>query len=74
MIPKRFGPLLFGAVLSVMMTCVVSFVSTFNAIGFVQSFASVWLKAWALSFTISFPIVLVVRPLTQRIVDRLLGD
>ena len=71
MIPARFAPVLFGLILSGLMSLIVSGLSTFRALGLVEGFAGLWLGNWAISWAIAFPTVLVVAPLTRRIVATL---
>jgi len=71
MIPARFAPILFGFILSGLMSLMVSGLSTFRALGLVDGFAGVWLGNWVVSWGIAFPVVLVVAPITRRIVAKL---
>jgi hypothetical protein len=71
MIPARFAPILFGFILSGLMSCMVSGLSTFRALGLGTGFASAWAGNWLVSWAIAFPVVLVVAPITRRIVARL---
>ena len=71
MIPARFAPVLFGFVLSCLMSFVVSGISTFRNAGLVDGFFGHWIGAWLPSWFIAFPIVLVVGPVARRIVGRL---
>ncbi|MGL4236440.1 DUF2798 domain-containing protein [Tabrizicola sp.] len=71
MIPARFAPVLFGLILSGLMSFIVSGLSTLRALGWVDDFVAVWLGNWAVSWAIAFPTVLVVAPITRRIVARL---
>ena len=71
MIPARFAPVLFGFILSGLMSCIVSGIATFRALGAHPGFFADWMAAWAMSWAIAFPTVLVVAPLTRRIVARL---
>ena len=71
MIPARYAPVLFGFLLSGMMSCIVSGLSTFRALGLGPNFAALWMGNWAVSWATAFPVVLVVAPLTRRIVARL---
>ena len=73
MIPARYAPILFGLLLSGMMSSIVSGLSTFRALGMVDHFALMWLGDWAVSWATTFPIVLVLAPLTRRIVARLVS-
>lgn len=71
MIPARFAPILLGFILSGLMSCIVSGLSTPRALGLTSAFAGQWMGNWAVSWATAFPIVLVVAPLTRRIVGRL---
>ena len=71
MIPPRYAPILFGCILSGMMSLIVSGLSTFRALGPADHFALIWLGNWAVSWATSFPVVLVLAPFTRRIVKRL---
>lgn len=71
MFPARFAPVLFGLVLSGMMSFVVSGIATFRTAGPVDGFFSLWIAAWLPSWAVAFPVVLVVAPVTRRIVQKL---
>lgn len=71
MIPARYEHMLFGFVLSGLMSCIVSGISTLRAAGLVEGFAGLWLSAWLTSWLVAFPVVLVVAPASRRIVHRL---
>jgi Protein of unknown function (DUF2798) len=73
MIPARFAPILFGLILSGLMSLMVSGLSTFRALGLMDGFFRVWMGNWAISWTIAFPVVLVVAPITRRIVAKLVA-
>ncbi|HFS8927786.1 TPA: DUF2798 domain-containing protein [Pseudomonas aeruginosa] len=71
MIARRYGPLLFALILSGVMTLLVSGLSTWRAVGLASPFAHLWLGAWLTNWSIAFPLVLVIAPLTRRLVERL---
>jgi hypothetical protein len=71
MIPARFAPVLFGLILSGLMSMVVSGIATFRALGAHEGFLANWAGSWAVSWAIAFPTVLVVAPITRRIVAKL---
>jgi hypothetical protein len=73
MIPARFAPLLFGFILSGMMSLVVSGLSTLRALGPTPDFMARWMGAWIVAWLVAFPIALGVAPLARRIVRRLMG-
>lgn len=69
--PARYAGLLTAFIVSIMMTCIVSGISTLRSIGFRADFFSVWPYAWAMSWSVAFPVFLVVGPLVARIVAAL---
>ena len=71
MIPKKYAPILFGLMLSGLMSFLVSGISTLRAIGPAPGFVGIWLGAWLTAWAIAFPAVLVVAPITRRLVDHL---
>lgn len=71
MIPARFASILFGFILSSLMSFVVSGISTFRNAGPIDGFFGLWIGAWLPSWLIAFPIVLVVAPVARRAVNGL---
>jgi len=71
MIPKKFAPMLFGFILSGLMSLLVSGISTFRATGPVPGFASLWAGAWMMAWLFAFPVVLLVAPVARKAVERL---
>jgi len=70
-IPKKYGPMLFGLILSGLMSLLVSGISTFRAIGLAPGFAGLWTSAWLTAWLVAFPVVLLVAPLARKAVGRL---
>jgi hypothetical protein len=64
-LPARYHGIVMPLILSLLMTCVVSFISTWRSVGFVAGFTKLWLGAWALSWLVAFPLLLVVLPLAR---------
>lgn len=73
MIPARLAPIAFGLILSGLMSFIVSGIATLRALGLPSDFMAQWLGAWAASWMVAFPAVLVVAPLTRRLVGRLVA-
>jgi hypothetical protein len=70
-ISARFAPIVFGALLSAIMTGIVSaFVLTFSQ-GLHPGFFAQWLKSCALTWPIAFPTVTLVAPWVRRVVGRI---
>ncbi|MDV7144202.1 DUF2798 domain-containing protein [Tropicimonas sp. TH_r6] len=74
MIPKRFEPYAFSATLSCMMSFIISGVSTYRALGLIDSFMSIWIANWLTSWAIAFPVVTVVAPLARRLVSLAIAE
>jgi hypothetical protein len=63
MFPKKHEPMLFGFILSGLMSFLVSGISTFRVTGLTVGFMQLWIGAWV----IAFPMVLFVAPFAPRI-------
>ncbi|WP_299684976.1 DUF2798 domain-containing protein [uncultured Tateyamaria sp.] len=68
MIPKKYAHIVFGLILSGMMSFLVSGISTYLAVGMIPGFLGEWIWAWLPSWAVAFPIVLVVAPFARRLV------
>lgn len=71
MIARRHGPLLFGLILSGLMSLLVSGISTWRAVGVTPELMRLWAGAWIAAWAVAFPAVLVIAPLARRAVERL---
>ncbi|MBP02178.1 MAG: hypothetical protein CMM25_05175 [Rhodospirillaceae bacterium] len=71
MVPVRFSHILYCSLLSLFMTFVVSGVSTLSAIGISEDFGLSWMTAWYRSWLIAFPAILILAPITRKLVDNL---
>jgi hypothetical protein len=72
-IPARFSPLLFSALLSAIMVCIVSaFVLTISQ-GIDANFLSSWLRSCVTTWPVAFPTVAVVAPWVRKIVASVTG-
>lgn len=68
MLPRRFEPILFGFILSGIMSFLVCGVATLRALGLAPDFPAEWMSAWAYSWPVAFAVVLAVAPLVRRLV------
>ena len=66
-LPARYAGWVMPLLLSVLMTCIVSFISTLKARGWVTDFWQQWLGAWAVSWLVAFPTLLLALPLVRRL-------
>ena len=74
MIPARFEHIAFGFILSGLMSCIVSGISTLRAAGWVDGLFGQWMSAWATSWPVAFTVLLIVAPIARKIVRRLVRD
>lgn len=69
-LPARFAPILFSALLSAIMVCIVSaFVLTISQ-GIHSELPAQWLRSCITTWPVAFPTVAVVAPWVRRIVGR----
>ncbi|MBI5258639.1 MAG: DUF2798 domain-containing protein [Burkholderiales bacterium] len=74
MFPQKFAPALFGLILSGLMSLLVSGIATLRSVGLPENFVALWAGGWLTSWIVAFPIVLVISPITRRVVAMLVGD
>jgi len=67
-LPARYATIVMPLVLSIIMTCIISGVSTLRALGPTAEFLRTWPGSWVLSWLVAFPVLLIVLPLVRRIV------
>ena len=66
--PARFAPVLFGLILSALMSFLVSGIATLRNAGLEDSFLGAWISAWLPAWLVAFPVVLVAAPIVRRLV------
>lgn len=69
-IPARFAPLLFSALLSAIMVCIVSAFVLVISQGIHPGFINQWVKSCLTTWPVAFPTVAIVAPLVRQIVTR----
>lgn len=67
-LPARYNAIVTPLVISVLMSCIVSGISTLNGIGLAPDFPHVWMRAWGTSWIFAFPTLILVLPVVRRIV------
>lgn len=70
-IPHRYAHVVFGLLLSGLMSFLVAGIATLRALGLVDGFAVKWLTAWLGAWSVAFPAVLVVAPVVRRLVSHI---
>lgn len=72
LIPKRFEGVVFGLLLSAMMSFLVTGIANVMGVGVSDpEFFAKWMRSWATSWAFAFPVVLFVAPVVRKIVHRL---
>ncbi len=66
-LPARYAAIVMPLFLSILMTCVVSMISTIRSVGWGALFFKMWPGAWALSWIVAFPVLLLVLPVVRRL-------
>lgn len=67
-VPARFAPVIFSALLSAIMVCVVSGSVLAMNQGIDDQFLQSWMKSCVTTWPIAFPTVMVVAPLVRKVV------
>lgn len=70
-LPARWAPVLFGLILSGLMSLLVSGIATGRAMGLGPGFTGTWLSSWLSAWAVAFPAVLLVAPMARRLVAHL---
>ena len=63
MIPKKLIPILFGLIVSGLMSFVVSGISTYSTHGMLD--VALWMSNWMKSWAVAFPTILIVAPMVR---------
>ncbi|SKC01612.1 DUF2798 domain-containing protein [Dyadobacter psychrophilus] len=64
----------FAMIMGVITTGIISFSLVSINIGFVANFLVIWLKSWIMAYTIVIPVILLVGPRVQKMVETLFKD
>jgi Na+-driven multidrug efflux pump len=70
-IPKRYGQVVFSAIMSVTISCFMSGVLTAINTGLDAGFVSRWLHAWVVALPLAFLAVTITAPRVRRLIDLL---
>ena len=70
-IQPRFAPILFSALLSAIMVCIVSAFVLLTSQGFHAGLPAQWLRSCLTTWPVAFPTVAVVAPWVRRMVGRM---
>lgn len=71
---KKYEPIVFGFLLSGLMSLLVSGISTWRTVALTPGFVNIWIGAWLTAWLIAFPVVLLAAPFARRIARRLVAQ
>ena len=71
MFPAKFAHILFSLILSIMMSCIVSGIATYSAVGLIDHFFLSWMISWGKSWVVAFPAILIVAPIARKFVNKI---
>lgn len=73
LLPARYAPILFSALLSTIMVAIVSAFVLVTTRGLYAELPAQWLRSVLTTWPVAFPTVAIVAPLVRRLVTRMTG-
>ncbi|KAA6439997.1 DUF2798 domain-containing protein [Dyadobacter flavalbus] len=61
-------------IMGIITTGIISFTLISINIGFVSNFLVIWLKSWSMAYMIVIPVILLVGPIVQKLVNSMFKD
>lgn len=74
MINRKYHRIVFAFFMGLLMSCLMSFVISVHNVGWVPNIVSIWLSAWAFAFSIAFPAIILVSPIVNKLVSKVLHE
>ncbi|MEX0327168.1 MAG: DUF2798 domain-containing protein [Ruegeria sp.] len=71
MVPARYENALFGLLMSGLMSCIVTGITTVKAVGLGANALGDWIESWIFCWPIAFIVILILSPSVKRLVARL---
>ncbi len=73
-LPARYATVVMPFLLSGLMTCIVSLISTLRSVGWAQGIAELWLGSWGISWIVAFPVLLLVLPFVRKLTTWIVSE
>lgn len=71
-LPPKAAPIVFGFLVSCLMSFIVTGIATLNALSLAhEHFMQTWLSSWLQSWAVAFPVILFVAPAARAMLGRL---
>jgi hypothetical protein len=64
----------FAMIMGIITTGIISFTLISINIGFVSNFLVIWLKSWSMAYVTVIPVILLVGPIVQKLVNTMFKD
>jgi len=64
----------FAMIMGIITTGIISFTLISINIGFVSNFLVIWLKSWSMAYVAVIPVILLVGPIVQKLVNTMFKD
>ena len=68
---EKQSKIVFGTLMAFFMALAMSFVMVLINVGMVQTFFPIWMKSFAIGFTVAVPTSMVAAPIAQKIIKKL---
>ena len=66
--------IVFALMMGVVTTGIISFTLISINIGYTEIFLKIWLRSWAMAYAVVIPAILIIGPMIQKLVDKLLKE
>jgi hypothetical protein len=66
--------IIFALMMGIITTAIISFTLISVNIGYTEKFLKIWLKPWGMAYIVAIPAILIIGPMIQKLVDRLLNE
>jgi hypothetical protein len=64
----------FALLMGIVTTGIISFTLISVNIGYNEKFLKIWLRSWGIAYLVVIPAILIIGPIIQNLVDKLLKD
>lgn len=73
MISAKYQKIVFSLIMALFMSGIMSFVISVFNVGLIENIFTIWIKAWSFAFIAAFPTIMLISPIVQKIVSRLIS-
>jgi len=73
MISAKYQKIVFSLIMALFMSGIMSFVISVFNVGLIENIFTIWIKAWSFAFIVAFPTIMLISPIVQKIVSRLIS-